>query len=178
MKHYWIIVNGQPVGPLTADEVRAHAEFRPELPIWHAELPQWATVADLPEFAAPAVTVEEEATQQQPLAPAPPVPQPTAEPAPSAWINPAVNMPNSLANRPKGYMGWNIAATIACCLPTGIAGIIFAAKANSRWMQGDTEGAERAAERAQWCLILSIVLGLVSWPFQAIIQSLVPAMML
>jgi hypothetical protein len=176
MKNYWIIVNGQPVGPLTADEVRAHAEFRPELPIWHAELPQWVTVAELPEFAAPAATAEE---AEQPIAPAPPVPQqPPVEPAPSAWINPAVNRPDSLANRPKGYMGWNIAATIACCLPTGIAGIIFAAKANSRWMQGDIEGAERAAECAQWCLILSIVLGLVSWPFQAIFQSLVPAMLL
>ena len=42
-----------------------------------------------------------------------------------------------------------ILCTLFCCLPFGIAGIVFAAQANSKAQQGDLNGASLAASRAK-----------------------------
>ena len=48
-----------------------------------------------------------------------------------------------------------ILCTLFCCLPFGIAGIVFAAQANSKAQQGDLNGASLAASRAK--LMLSLI---------------------
>ena len=55
-----------------------------------------------------------------------------------------------------------ILCTIFCCLPFGIAGIVFAAQANSKAQQGDLNGAGVAASRAKLMCILSFVFGLLT----------------
>ncbi|HJN83386.1 MAG TPA: CD225/dispanin family protein, partial [Verrucomicrobiota bacterium] len=52
--------------------------------------------------------------------------------------------------------------TLFCCLPFGIAGILFAVQANSKVQQGDIDGAAVAASRAKLMCILSFVLGLIT----------------
>ena len=51
-----------------------------------------------------------------------------------------------------------ILCTLFCCLPFGIAGIVFAAQANSKAQQGDLNGASLAASRAKLMCILSFCL--------------------
>jgi len=91
---------------------------------------------------------------------------------PAAYVSPqGQNHPNE-QKRPSTYLVWSILATVLCCVPTGIAAIIFSVKASSKADRYDFEGARKNAEIAQWLVIISITLGLVWSPFSALIASL------
>ena len=56
--------------------------------------------------------------------------------------------------RPKNWLVEAILVTIFCCLPFGIAAIVFAAQVNSKFDAGDYEGALKASrEAAKWTKI-------------------------
>ena len=56
--------------------------------------------------------------------------------------------------RPKNWLVEAILVTIFCCLPFGIAGIVFAAQVNSKYDSGDYEGAVVSSkEAAKWTRI-------------------------
>jgi hypothetical protein len=58
------------------------------------------------------------------------------------------------------YLVFAILATVLCCLPTGIAAIIFAAQVNGKLQAGDIAGAQAASRNAKiWCWV-SFGLGL------------------
>ena len=76
------------------------------------------------------------------------------------------------------YLVPAILCTNFCCLPFGIAGILFAAQANSKTQQGDYDGANIAASRAKQMCILSFVCGILyiiyvfsSGEFQRIMEA-------
>jgi hypothetical protein len=74
--------------------------------------------------------------------------------------------------RPKNWLVESILATIFCCMPFGIVGIIFAAQVNDKYDSGDYEGALRSSKEAgKWTKIsFFIQLGLaVLWIICAII---------
>ena len=50
---------------------------------------------------------------------------------------------------PKTWLTESILATLFCCLPFGIAGIVNAANVESRYYAGDYEGAERYSLQAK-----------------------------
>lgn len=60
------------------------------------------------------------------------------------------------------YLVPAILCTIFCCLPFGIAGILYAAQANSKIQQGDRAAASVAASRAKLMCILSFVFGILT----------------
>ena len=49
---------------------------------------------------------------------------------------------------PKNWLVESILATIFCCLPLGVVGIIYAAQVNSKFASGDYEGAIRSSKEA------------------------------
>ena len=52
---------------------------------------------------------------------------------------------------PKNWLVESILATLFCCLPFGVAGIVFAAQVNSKYNQGDYNGALQASrDAAKW----------------------------
>ncbi len=63
--------------------------------------------------------------------------------------------------QPKNYLVESILVTIFCCLPFGIAGIVYASQVNSKFASGDYEGAIKASEDAKkwmkWGLIAGII---------------------
>lgn len=59
------------------------------------------------------------------------------------------------------YLVFSILVTLLCCLPLGIASIIYATKINSLQAAGDYMGAQEAAKKAKLFIILSVVLGIV-----------------
>lgn len=65
------------------------------------------------------------------------------------------------ANVPGYLLPLSILATVFCCLPTGIAAIVYSAQARSKSQVGDTAGASQAAKTAQMWLIISVVIGIV-----------------
>jgi len=182
---YWIIENGNPIGPFTKEELKVRRDFTADLPVWCSELTDWTTVGQLPELSCLLEPVEEEThaadmnytdTGQLPAEEAATQPQAAGQSmfgAPATpWIVTAQPEKIDGVERPKSYMGWNIIMLLCCCLPGGVAGLIFGSQVNRNWMRGDVKGALKASEYAQWCIILSIVIGLVAWPFQAIFSLL------
>jgi len=52
------------------------------------------------------------------------------------------------------WLWQSIVATLLCCLPAGVVGIIFASKSQSAAAVGDIAGAQRAAKTARtWTLV-------------------------
>lgn len=63
--------------------------------------------------------------------------------------------------QPPTYLVGAVLITILCCLPFGIAAIIFSSSVNSKYLRGDLDGAKKASERAKWCIIAGFSIGLV-----------------
>ncbi len=63
----------------------------------------------------------------------------------------AMGMPPS---PPKNWLVESILVTVFCCLPFGIAGIVFASQVNSKYAAGDYAGAVKASKDAgKWTKI-------------------------
>ena len=64
-------------------------------------------------------------------------------------------------HRPN-HLVWAILSTLFCCLPLGIASIVFAAQVNSKWNAGDVAGAQESSDKARkfalWATIIGVVL--------------------
>lgn len=75
------------------------------------------------------------------------------------------NLQQQLQSPPKNWLVESVLVTIFCCLPFGIAGIVFASQVNSRLAAGDYEGAVQASKDAGrwtkigfWLGIASVIL--------------------
>jgi hypothetical protein len=62
---------------------------------------------------------------------------------------------------PKTWLVESILVTLFCCLPFGIAGIVNAAKVESRFYAGDIEGANKASQDAKKWSLVSLIVGAV-----------------
>jgi hypothetical protein len=64
---------------------------------------------------------------------------------------------------PPNYLVPAILVTIFCCLPLGIASIVFAAQVNGKYAAGDIAGAQDASRKAKtfaiWSAVVGVVLG-------------------
>jgi predicted secreted protein len=63
---------------------------------------------------------------------------------------------------PPNHLVWAILSTLFCCLPLGIASIVFAAQVNSKYAAGDIAGAQDSSNKARqfalWATIIGVVL--------------------
>lgn len=183
MKKYWIIENGKPVGPFSIEDLKVRRDFTADLPVWCAEFTDWTTAGEVPELACEIVeeeaaeepSIEKEEEKKAKLEDLFGIKMPSDnnksqyQPQPQPWIITAIPEEINGVKRPNNYMVWNIVMLFCCCLPAAVVGLIFSSQVNRKWMHGDIEGALKASEYAQWCVILSFVLGLVCWPFQMLI---------
>jgi hypothetical protein len=62
---------------------------------------------------------------------------------------------------PPNYLVWAIVSTVLCCLPLGIASIVFSTQVNSKWAVGDTAGALDASRKARQFAIWGAIAGAV-----------------
>ena len=66
---------------------------------------------------------------------------------------------------PPNYLVWAILTTVLCCLPLGVASIVFAAQVNSKWAAGDVAGAQESSAKAKkfaiWSAIAGVVVGVI-----------------
>jgi len=69
---------------------------------------------------------------------------------------------------PRSYLGASILVTILAFLPVGIAAIIFASQVESKYKQGDYEGAKSNSNTAK---VLCIVGGAIAVPFYVLLIS-------
>ena len=85
-----------------------------------------------------------------------PPPPPPPPPPPSPYG--AMGVPSS---PPPNYLVWAILSTVLCCLPLGIASIVFSTQVNSKWAQGDIAGAQAASVKAKTFAISAAIVGLI-----------------
>ena len=50
---------------------------------------------------------------------------------------------------PPNYLVWAILSTLFCCLPLGVAAIVFAAQVNTKYNVGDYAGAQDSSRKAR-----------------------------
>jgi hypothetical protein len=67
-------------------------------------------------------------------------------------VVPGVAVPN--------YLVFAILVTVFCCLPTGIAAIIYAAQVNTKLQAGDIAGAQLSSKNAKMWVLISVGAGL------------------
>jgi len=73
---------------------------------------------------------------------------------PGAPLTPSAVIPPGGAPPVTNYLVPAILVTVLCCLPTGIAAIIYAAQVNTKLAAGDVAGAQESSRKAKmWCWI-------------------------
>lgn len=147
MSTWYYMDGGQQKGPISEDELRSLASagrIRQDDLVWSAGMAEWGPARNLEGITWP-------------LTPPPP---PPLQPAQPVAYRPAMSSGSPL--QVPNYLPWAIAATILCCVPAGVAAIIYASKATSAQNVGDFDAAKKAAENAKLWLIVSVVGGLVA----------------
>ena len=69
----------------------------------------------------------------------------------------AASQPGPGGPPPNNNLVWAILSTVFCCLPLGIASIVFAAQVNGKWAAGDYAGAQESAQKAKKFAIWSAI---------------------
>ena len=142
MKKYFYTDGTNNFGPFTLEELQEKRITR-ETKVWFQELDEWKSAGEIPELT----TVFQ------------------LSPPPITKAN--YNRMGSIDNQkpPKTWLVESILATLFCCLPFGIAGIVNASKVESRFYAGDIEEANKLSEQAKKWTTLSfwaaIVLGVI-----------------
>lgn len=75
---------------------------------------------------------------------------------------PGYSSPAAGGTPPPNYLIWAILSTVLCCLPLGIASIVFAAQVNGKWAAGDVAGAQESSAKARKFAIWAVVAGIIT----------------
>lgn len=180
-RQYWIIVDEQPAGPYTREQLAALGTLRRDTRVWYESLTDWieaAQVADLaPLFAAPdgmPVIPDESAI---PAIPAQSTGYGTeydtgsvnVTDGSSGHVTITAASTYDVCERPANYLVWSIICIVAFNTILGIIALISSLSVNRHYKRGYYDRAVRASERTQWWIICSIVLGLIFLPLRMVI---------
>ncbi len=65
---------------------------------------------------------------------------------------------------PENNLIWAILSTVLCCMPLGIVAIVKSTKVKELWLQGDYDGAQKAANDAKkysiWALAIGVIVNI------------------
>ena len=146
MKKYFYSDGSTQSGPFSLEELEGHF-ITPQTLIWYEGAAGWLPASQLPELA--------NLFSQSGTATPPPIQQPKYVPPVQQSGPMDYGMGNQqLSYPPKTWLVESILVTLFCCLPFGIAGIVYASKVESKFYAGDHNGAMLAsAEAAKWTKI-------------------------
>ncbi|MDD4823245.1 MAG: CD225/dispanin family protein [Bacteroidales bacterium] len=143
MKKYFYTDGTTNFGPFSLEELKEKHISRDTM-VWFQELGEWKraeTVSELNELFL--------------LAP-PPLP---GVKAPEVTKTNKSSVPSDV-KPPKTWLVESILATLLCCLPFGIVGIVYASKVETRFYAGDLVGAVKASSSAETWTLVSFFFGL------------------
>jgi len=161
-QYYYVDGNNQQQGPIDAAQLPSFGVTAKTL-VWCEGMANWQAAGEIPELASlfaakqPEIPVQPQAQPQtmninnfqqtqQPMNTQPPFQQPNNQQMPP---------------QPDNYLIWAILVTILCCLPLGIASIIYATKVSSLYAQGDYNGAVDASQKAKKFAMIGGIGGLI-----------------
>lgn len=150
--NYFIIENGQQVGPLTIDQLRSK-DITGETNVWREGMAQWGKAKDIPEIAS---------ILQLGTTPPPPPCTPNYSQHSQQPPQYGHNTPQPTQPCPDNHLGLSIAATIItliCCfpLPIGIIALVYSLNVENKWKQGNYDKASNNAKNAKGWAIGSII---------------------
>jgi hypothetical protein len=149
--------DGRQEGPISDEQLRimvSNGSLRREDLVWRDGMADWQPAGQIPGLPFPSP-----ATYAPPPPPAPPSPAASPYAPPQTLYIPPPSFGGAGFDIPN-YLPWAIAATLVCCMPGGVAAIVYATKATSAKDRGDYAAAAEAAKQARTWLIISVVLGL------------------
>ena len=162
MTEYYIIDNsGNQVGPIS-ELLFSNYGVTADTLVWREGMSEWKRAAEVPELrnlfgpTAPQIPTPPPIEPEEPGQTWQPPYQPSA---PQYNLGEQSFQPQNQMPCPPTYLVWAILATVLCCLPFGIVGIVNASQVSSRWRQGDFAGAQRASEQAKMWTIMSAAIG-------------------
>ncbi len=168
MKQYYYLDGSTQLGPFGLDELRTKG-LMPDTLVWAVGMPGWTKAGEVPElstlFQGGLSTVVDPMTSTPPAyTPATPVSTPTpGYQPPNTGAAQSASAYFASTPKPKNWLVESILATIFCCLPFGIAGIVFAARVDSAYASGDINGAMKAsAEAGKWTKV-SFFVAIAGW---------------
>ena len=179
-QYYYVDGNNQQQGPIDAAQLPAFGVTTKTL-VWCEGMANWQAAGEIPELASFFAAKQPEIPaqpQMQPGTPAQPQMQPQAQPQvqPQTMnINnfqqtqqpmnaqPPFQQPNNqqMPPQPDNYLVWAILVTVLCCLPLGVASIIYSVKVGSLYAQGDYNGAVDASQKAKKFAMIGGIGGLI-----------------
>jgi len=184
---------GQQQGPISDEQIKRMVQdgsLGKEDLVWREGMASWQPAGEVPGLAFPAPVFTPPPASPSPAAapiitpPPPPADAVAPYTAPQYQGMPSPPTP-SYGAPPPAYgqqagsdipdlLVFSIIATILCCLPAGIAAIIFASKANSAKRMGDFEAARVAAKQAKTWLTVSVVAGILVFVISIFSSVIIP----
>lgn len=175
-QYYYVDGNNQQQGPIDAAQLPAFGVTTKTL-VWCEGMANWQAAGEIPELASFFAAKQPEIPaqpQMQPGTPAQPQAQPQVQPQTMNINNfqqtqqpmntqPPFQQPNNqqMPPQPDNYLVWAILVTVLCCLPLGVASIIYSVKVGSLYAQGDYNGAVDASQKAKKFAMIGGIGGLV-----------------
>lgn len=181
-QYYYVDGNNQQQGPIDAAQLPAFGVTTKTL-VWCEGMVNWQAAGEIPELASFFAAKQPEIPaqpQMQPGTPAQPQmqtgtpEQPQVQPQTMNINNfqqtqqpmntqPPFQQPNNqqMPPQPDNYLVWAILVTVLCCLPLGVASIIYSVKVGSLYAQGDYNGAVDASQKAKKFAMIGGIGGLV-----------------
>ena len=175
-QYYYVDGNNQQQGPIDAAQLPSFGVTAKTL-VWCEGMANWQVAGEIPELASffaakqPEIPVQ---PQMQPGTPAQPQMQQQVQPQTMNINNfqqtqqpmntqPPFPQPNNqqMPPQPDTYLVWAILVTVLCCLPLGVASIIYSAKVGSLYAQGDYNGAVDASQKAKKFAMIGGIGGLI-----------------
>ena len=175
-QYYYVDGNNQQQGPIDAAQLPAFGVTTKTL-VWCEGMANWQAAGEIPELASffaakqPEIPVQ---PQMQPGTPTQPQMQQQVQPQPMNINNfqqtqqpmntqPPFQQPNNqqMPPQPDNYLVWAILVTVLCCLPFGVASIIYSVKVGSLYAQGYYNGAVDASQKAKKFAMIGGIGGLV-----------------
>lgn len=160
MKQYYYASGDQQLGPFSFEELQSK-RISTDTYVWYEGLADWTRAGDLPElnalFEATTMTPPQPTVQQSPP---PPAAQGGYQQARNqGGYQQQYQQPSGI--KPKTWLVESILVTIFCCLIGGIIGIVYAAQVDTKWAQGDVQGAQKSSDNAKLWVMISLGIGIV-----------------
>ena len=156
---YFYIEDGEQRGPITIEEF-INKGLNGNVLVWCEGMIGWTPASEVEEIrdALSLSTPPPSPANCQGEVP-PPFHSTNTGHNPRTQGGPEENQFYSASKEPTNYMVYAILATILCCIPTGIASIVYANKANTSWAAGRYKESLEATKNARLWLIITVCVG-------------------